>query len=258
MPKSLEANKTGLPLGLKLSLETLSGYSMDDVQVHYNSDKPAQLQAHAYAQGTNIYIAPGQEKHLPHEAWHVVQQKQSRVKPTSQIKAGVWGNDYWALEKEADIMGTIASLLSTSQAGGKTSKRLIKIDRTDLKQVVQRVPVGGAGLHDPLRNVEYGEGYPTFTWTNGKKYHMNFSHHCDTKHVTLLEYQKVHYFFDSKPVGHGWELKSKHPQKNERGVNNAKDTKKTFDKLDEDLRDWIERNYQALLNVKEEKKLPYS
>lgn len=26
-----------------------------------------------------IYIAPGQEKYLPHEAWHVVQQKQERV-----------------------------------------------------------------------------------------------------------------------------------------------------------------------------------
>jgi hypothetical protein len=27
---------------------------------------------------------PGQEQHLPHEAWHVVQQKQGRVKPTGQ------------------------------------------------------------------------------------------------------------------------------------------------------------------------------
>ena len=45
---------------------------MDDVNVHYNSNKPAQLQAHAYAQGTDIHLGPGQEKHLPHEAWHVV------------------------------------------------------------------------------------------------------------------------------------------------------------------------------------------
>lgn len=35
-----------------------------------------------YSQGTDIHIGPGQEKHLPHEAWHVVQQKQGRVKPT--------------------------------------------------------------------------------------------------------------------------------------------------------------------------------
>ncbi len=42
-------NNTGLPDSLKSGIENLSGYSMDDVKVHYNSDKPAQLQAHAYA-----------------------------------------------------------------------------------------------------------------------------------------------------------------------------------------------------------------
>jgi D-lyxose ketol-isomerase len=67
-------------------MEKLSGYSLDDVKVHYNSAKPAQLQAHAYAQGTDIHLAPGQEKHLPHEAWHVVQQKQGIVKPTTEME----------------------------------------------------------------------------------------------------------------------------------------------------------------------------
>ncbi|WP_218043744.1 eCIS core domain-containing protein [Flavobacterium gawalongense] len=66
-------NNTGLPDNLKAGIENLSDYSMNDVKVHYNSDKPDQLQAHAYAQGTDIHVAPGQEKHLPHEAWHVVQ-----------------------------------------------------------------------------------------------------------------------------------------------------------------------------------------
>jgi hypothetical protein len=98
-------NRTGLPDQLKSGIENLSGYSLDDVKVHYNSDKPAQLQAHAYAQGTEIHIAPGQEKHLPHEAWHVVQQKQGRVKPTLQMKGGVNINDDVGLEKEADTMG---------------------------------------------------------------------------------------------------------------------------------------------------------
>jgi|GEM_PF-4818907 len=68
-------NTTGLPGGLKTGIEHLSGHSMDDVKVHYNSSRPAQLQAHAYAQGTDIHLGAGQEKHLPHEAWHVVQQK---------------------------------------------------------------------------------------------------------------------------------------------------------------------------------------
>lgn len=110
-----KANKTGLPDNLKSGIESLSGYAMDDVKVHYNSSKPAQLQAHAYAQGTDIHVAPGQERHLPHEAWHVVQQKQGRVKPTMQMKgtstplsAPVNVNDDAGLEREADVMGSKA------------------------------------------------------------------------------------------------------------------------------------------------------
>lgn len=99
-----KSNNTGLPDNLKSGIENLSGYSMDDVKVHYNSDKPAQLNALAYTQGTNIHVAPGQEKHLPHEAWHVVQQKQGRVQPTVQMQ-GVNVNDNEGLENEADVMG---------------------------------------------------------------------------------------------------------------------------------------------------------
>lgn len=58
--------------------------AMDDINVHYNSSEPSQFQAEAYAQGTDIHLGPGQERHLPHEAWHVVQQKQDRVKPSMQ------------------------------------------------------------------------------------------------------------------------------------------------------------------------------
>ncbi len=101
-------NNTGLPDNLKTGIENLSGYQMDDVKVHYNSDKPAQLQAHAYAQGTDIHLGGGQEKHLLHEAWHVVQQKQGRVKPTMQMKGKVNVNDDSGLEKEADVMGAKA------------------------------------------------------------------------------------------------------------------------------------------------------
>lgn len=108
-------NKTGLPDNLKSGVENLSGYSMDDVKVHYNSDKPAQLQAHAYAQGADIHLAPGQEKHLPHEAWHVVQQKRGGVKSTMRLKGTVDINDDNGLESEADIMGAKA-LQSASYA----------------------------------------------------------------------------------------------------------------------------------------------
>ena len=103
-----EKNNTGLPNNLKSGVEKLSGVSLNDVKVHYNSSKPATLQAHAYAQGTEIHVAPGQEKHLPHEAWHTAQQKQGRVKPTIQMKQGVPVNDDAGLESEADRMGAKA------------------------------------------------------------------------------------------------------------------------------------------------------
>ena len=100
--------KTGLPDGLKAGVEALSGFAMDDVRVHYNSPAPARLQALAYAQAPDIHLAPGQEKHLPHEAWHVVQQKQGRVQPTLQMK-DVAINDEDTLEREADEMGDKAA-----------------------------------------------------------------------------------------------------------------------------------------------------
>ena len=100
----VQKNQTGMPDNLKAGVETLSGLSMNDVKVHYNSPKPAQLHAHAYTQGTEIHVAPGQDKHLAHEAWHVAQQKQGRVKPTVQVK-GAEINDDAGLEKEADVMG---------------------------------------------------------------------------------------------------------------------------------------------------------
>ncbi|WP_082434938.1 DUF4157 domain-containing protein [Pedobacter sp. Hv1] len=103
-----KTNDTGLPDQLKTGIEKLSGYQMDDVKVHFNSSKPAQLQAHAYAQGTQIHLGPGQEKHLAHEAWHVVQQKQGRVKPTLQMKGHVNVNDDKGLEHEADVFGAKA------------------------------------------------------------------------------------------------------------------------------------------------------
>lgn len=114
-PVQKKENKTGLPDNLKSGIENLSGHSLDDVKVHYNSSKPAQLQAHAYAQGTDIHLASGQEKHLPHEAWHVVQQKQGRVKPTRQLRGKVDVNDNAGLEREADIMGAKALQMKSSE-----------------------------------------------------------------------------------------------------------------------------------------------
>ncbi len=101
------ANRTGIPDPLKTGLEQLSGLDLSSVSVHANSPKPARINALAYTQGQDIQVGPGQEKHLPHEGWHVVQQMQGRVKPTMQ-RNGVAINDDANLEREADRMGVEA------------------------------------------------------------------------------------------------------------------------------------------------------
>ncbi|PTT89971.1 hypothetical protein DBR42_06860, partial [Pelomonas sp. HMWF004] len=96
-PAQRQENRTGMPDGLKAGIESLSGMDMSGVRVHRNSSQPAQLNALAYAQGNDIHLGPGQEQHLPHEAWHVVQQRQGRVQATMQM-AGVGVNDDEGLE----------------------------------------------------------------------------------------------------------------------------------------------------------------
>ncbi len=107
--RSTPPNANGLPDGLASGVERLSGVAMDDVRVHYNSQRPALLAAHAYSQGNEIHLGPGQERHLPHEAWHVVQQKQGRVRPTTQIGGTLPLNDDATLEHEAEVMGNRAA-----------------------------------------------------------------------------------------------------------------------------------------------------
>ena len=141
-------NQTGLPDGLKSGVETLSGMSMDGVNVHYNSSQPAQLNALAYTQGSDIHVAPGQERHLPHEAWHVVQQAQGRVQPTMQMKDGVPVNDDEGLEQEADEMGERA-LVSAAQLTEAPEKQTLEQGKRARTAPIQRVIYfdveGGAG-----------------------------------------------------------------------------------------------------------------
>lgn len=135
-------NRTGLPDQLKSGVENLSGLSLDDVKVHYNSAKPAQLNALAYAQGTDIYVGPGQEKHLPHESWHIVQQKQGRVRPTMQMKLGVPVNDDQGLEKEADVMGEKAA----AGPAADSSRPVEQLRSTGCGEVQRKKQISGA--HD--------------------------------------------------------------------------------------------------------------
>lgn len=111
------SDQIGLPDALKAGIEALLGQSMNNVRVHYNAPQPAQLQAHAFAQGSDIHVAPGQDEHPPHEAWHVVQQAQGRVKPTVQLHGGMAVNDDEGLEREADAMGIKAAERATPPTG---------------------------------------------------------------------------------------------------------------------------------------------
>jgi hypothetical protein len=115
-------NRTGMPDQLKLGIERISGMDLSAVRVHYGSSKPAEINALAYTQGQEIHVATGQEEHLPHEAWHAVQQMQGRVKPTVQMKDGISLNDDEDLEHEADVMGAEA-LVNAVQLQGATEEQ---------------------------------------------------------------------------------------------------------------------------------------
>jgi len=106
----------GLAPGLRAGIEQLGGVSMEDVRVHRNSAQAAHYGAEAFTQGPNIHVGPGHDKHIPHEAWHVVQQKRGRVSATSQVN-GAPLNDDPGLEAEADRMGEQAAALGGTGVG---------------------------------------------------------------------------------------------------------------------------------------------
>lgn len=97
------ARRAPLDKPIRDRIEAVAGLSLADVEVHYNSPEPAQVDALAFARGSEIHLGPGQERHLPHEAWHIVQQKQGRVQPTTRVN-GTAVNDDPALEAEATRM----------------------------------------------------------------------------------------------------------------------------------------------------------
>ena len=191
--RSMQENRTGMPDQLKSGIESLSGMSLDHVRVHYNSSQPAQLNALAYAQGTDIHVASGQEQHLPHEAWHVVQQAQGRVQPTMQMQDGVPVNDDQSLEHEADVMGAKAMGNAVRREGlareeRKQSNRLIqRMTQNDTSPTFQEgaqidpagtlvirgggIPYGiNASTIESLnrnKGLKKGDGKKTPTWPTG-------------------------------------------------------------------------------------------
>ncbi len=135
-PLQRKGGGDGLPDDLRAGIENLSGLSMDGVRVHRNSAAPARVGAHAYAQGTDIHLAPGQDRHLPHEASHVVQQAQGRVRPTMNV-SGTAVNDDPGLEAEADRMGGKAMQMAPQKKSGLIPDRPARAAATG-RHAVQR------------------------------------------------------------------------------------------------------------------------
>jgi Domain of unknown function (DUF4157) len=183
-------NNTGLSDRLKTGIESLSGLAMDDVKVHHNSSKPAELQAVAYTQGSEIHVAPGQEQHLPHEAWHVVQQMQGRVQPTLQAK-GVEINDDQGLEHEADVMGTKAVEMVIDSAETPQPSGLKLPSVASLKKVVQK----NVGFEFELDN-------SVLTYQSGRIY----GYRSLSKRARILNGIDFYIEADQIPGGSSWEF----------------------------------------------------
>ncbi|HEX8906649.1 MAG TPA: DUF4157 domain-containing protein [Longimicrobiaceae bacterium] len=107
--------------GLRSALEHLSGFDLRHVRVHADSPLPALVGARAFAYGSDIHLAAGAGDALAHEAWHVVQQMQGRVRATARVN-GLPLNDDAALEQEAEEMA--ARALALAAHGVRVAERL--------------------------------------------------------------------------------------------------------------------------------------
>jgi len=115
VPMRPKAGGLPLPAEVRTKMETAFGADFSDVRVHVGHEATS-LGAIAYTWGTNIHFAPGQynphtlqgQKLLGHELWHVLQQKQGRVR--NPFGGGVAVVQDHALEAEADRMGVKAAM----------------------------------------------------------------------------------------------------------------------------------------------------
>ncbi len=107
------------------------------------ADAPAQLGAHAVARGRDTKFGQGQEGHLPHDAWHVVQQAEGRVRPTTQVY-GAPINDDAGLEAEAAREGQRALAVGRDLAADQADPvaRKARAGGGTTRPVVQRATIG--------------------------------------------------------------------------------------------------------------------
>lgn len=128
-----------LPRPLRLGLEELSGLDLSDVRVVHGSTRPRGLGARACASDGEIHLAAGEERHLPHEAWHVVQQRHGRVARTTRV-GKIPINDDPSLERDADIMGARAAAAGPAASAAPRSKGKRATFPTQLKSTMVTTP----------------------------------------------------------------------------------------------------------------------
>lgn len=119
-----------IPEPLKGTLETKGNVNLSDVEVAYNSSKPGEYGAEAFSIGNKIHLAPGKEGHLEHEARHVVQKKQGKVKADGQLKDGTKVNTDPALEKEADVNENILGIPQDNKSNPLSAGQTLSKDLT--------------------------------------------------------------------------------------------------------------------------------
>jgi hypothetical protein len=154
---------SSLPQDVKGKMEHSFSTDFSNVKIHSGSSKANEIGADAYTQGNEIHFAPGKfdphgntgQQLLAHELTHVVQQRNGKVKPTTQNN-GLAINDDHSLEKEADELGAKATKGQKSFSGSTSVNNTSSVVQGFFSQTHKGKPYK---VSDDL-SLAVKEGYP--------------------------------------------------------------------------------------------------
>ena len=100
-------SRKGKPLPNKLlfAAKSLTGLSLENVDVIYDSPKTEQYQSDGFVKNNEIHLAKGNKGLIGHETWHMIQRIQNRVRTGEKTNPHFTINKNKNLENEAHIMG---------------------------------------------------------------------------------------------------------------------------------------------------------
>lgn len=155
------SSRAGEPLPEALRAKMESAYEADfsDVRVHRDGEAE-RLHARAFARGADLHFAQGQydpvsgggQELIGHELWHVVQQRQGRVRADPALGDGI--NADPGLESEADAQGRRAA---HGQAAGAPRGAGASPATTPAAGPVQRMPSDDESENDEGRGKDASE-----------------------------------------------------------------------------------------------------